>query len=94
MSRSYCIFCGTPTYNPNLLCSEDCYDGHNLALEETKCPTCGPAEDCTCSYTPAPLEECEFCGEVFCVCERGTKWDDVDDEFYYEPPDCDLWNER
>jgi len=106
---SYCLFCSAPTVNPHGYCSEQCYDQSNAARTETlmlpavdvddTCPICGPAENCTCSYTPAPLDdephrECEFCGEVFCVCERGSKWDDVDDEFYYEPPDCDLWNER
>jgi hypothetical protein len=101
---SYCLFCSAPTANPHGFCSEECYDGHAVALEETQlipalpddeCPLCGPADCCTCSYLPADTHrECEFCGEVFCVCERGSKWDDVDDEFYYEPPDCDLWNER
>ena len=76
---SYCLFCSAPTANPHGFCSEECYDGHAVALTDDECPLCGPADCCTCSYTPAPLDdephrECEFCGEVFCVCERES-WD-------------------
>lgn len=108
MSLSFCLFCSTPTSNSHGFCSEQCYDGHALALEETKllpavpddeCPLCGSAKDCTCSYIPAPLDdedihqECTYCGEVFCVCERES-WDGGpsawDDDYTVEPFDTDL----
>jgi hypothetical protein len=101
---SYCLFCSLPTANPHGFCSEECYDSHAVALEETQlipalpddeCPLCGSADRCTCSYIPtddpdAPYPWCPHCGEDFCVCDsNGSSWDD---DYTIEP--FDLWDER
>jgi hypothetical protein len=95
---SICRFCGIHTFHGDEFCSPECYDDHQLALEDTQeifmdeLPFCARCQDngCTCDDNPYPIEptDVEADADTLRSCGWGT-----DEDYYIEPYDCDLWNE-